>query len=152
MRRRCAFTIIEVLMALALFALAAVVMGTAYVNVLNAYAVAARSMQGEEDVRFAREQLLRETDPKAVEEGGEFTSADGRSVRWKAKIEPTSLPDLFDVAFTCESSELGGAAPQITTQKFRLLRPTWSDPGERDKLRQEARKRIEEFNAKKAKT
>lgn len=152
MRNDRGFTIIEVLMALALFALAAVVMGAAYVNVLNAYAVAGRSTQGEEDVRFAREQLMLETDVKKAEEGGEFTSADGRNVRWKAKIQPTQMPDLFDVTFTCESNEPGTTKPLDTTQTFRLLRPTWSDAAERDKLRQEARKRIEELNAKNAKT
>lgn len=152
MNARRGFTIIEVLMALALFSFAAVMMGTAYVNVLNAYAIAARSTQGEEDVRFAREMLMQETDFKKAEEGGEFTSADGRSVRWRAKVAPTSLPDLFDVAFTCETAESGGASPQTTTQTFRLLRPSWSEAGDRDKLRQEVRKRIEEHNAKNAKT
>ena len=152
MRCRRAFTLLEVLMALTLFALAAVVLASAYINVLNAYAVAARSTQGEADVRFAREQLMQETDCKQAEEGGEFTSTSGRRVRWSAKIEPTALPDLFTVNFTCESSDSATLTPERTTQVFRLLRPSWSDPAERDKLRQEVRKRIDEINAQNAKS
>ena len=37
--------------------------------------------------------------------------------------------------------------PQKLAQDFRVLRPTWSDPAERDKLRQDARQRIQELNA-----
>ena len=141
------FTLLEVLIALTIFALAAVVLGASYVNVLLSYQIAARSTQGDEDVKFARAQLLAIADPKKIEEGGDFDSPGGRRVHWSAQIEPTETADLFLVHFLCEINDPATPdAPRIE-QDFRVLRPTWSDPAERDKLRQEARQRIQELNA-----
>ena len=49
-----AFTLVEVLVALTIFALSAIILGSSYVNVLNSYAVAKRTAQSSEDVVFAR--------------------------------------------------------------------------------------------------
>lgn len=147
MIRRRGFTLLEVLVALAIFALAAVVLGTAYVNVLNSYAVAARLNEGQEEVAAARALLLAEPDLKKAEEGGEFDSVEQRRVRWKAQIEPTGTADLFQVLFTCEVTQSGTAKPVHVEENFRTLRPTWSEAAARDKLRAAARRRIEELNA-----
>ena len=141
------FTLIEVLIALSIFAMAAVVLGASYVNVLLSYQNAARSTQGDEDVKFARAQLLAIADPKKIEDGGDFDSPGGRRVHWSAQIEPTETADLFLVHFLCEINDPATTDTQKTAQDFRVLRPTWSDPAERDKLRQNARQRIQELNA-----
>ena len=141
-----AFTLIEVLIALSIFALAAVVLGASYINVLISYEIASRSTQGDEDAKFARSLLLAIADPKKIEEGGDFESPGGRHVRWSAQIEPTTTADLFLVHFLCEINDPATSEPQKVAQDFRVLRPTWSDPAERDKLRQAARQRIEELN------
>ena len=142
-----AFTLIEVLIALSIFAMAAVVLGASYVNVLLSYEIAARSTQGDEDVKFARAQLLAIADPKKIEDGGDFDSPGGRRVHWRAQIEPTETADLFLVHFLCEINDPAASDPQKIAQDFRVLRPTWSDPADRDKLRQDARERIQELNA-----
>jgi general secretion pathway protein I len=142
-----AFTLIEVLIALSIFAMAAVVLGASYVNVLLSYEIAARSTQGDEDVKFARAQLLAIADPKKIEDGGDFDSPGGRRVHWSAQIEPTETADLFLVHFLCEINDPAASDPQKIAQDFRVLRPTWSDPADRDKLRQDARERIQELNA-----
>jgi general secretion pathway protein I len=78
-----------------------------------------------------------------VEEGGDFQTTDGRRVVWRAVVEPTNVADLFAVTFTCElGATSAGARAETVVQTFRLLRPTWSKPEEREKLRQEARDRI----------
>ena len=141
------FTLIEVLIALSIFAMAAVVLGAAYVNVLLSYEIAARSTQGDEDAKFARAQLLAIADPKKIEEGGDFDSPGGRRVHWSAQIEPTETADLFLVHFLCEINDPATPDTQKIAQDFRVLRPTWSDPADRDKLRQNARQRIQELNA-----
>jgi general secretion pathway protein I len=142
-----AFTLIEVLIALSIFAIAAVMLGAAYVNVLLSYEIAARSTQGDEDVKFARAQLLAIADPKKIEEGGDFESPGGRRVHWTAQMEPTETADLFLVHFVCEINDPAATEAQKVEQDFRVLRPTWSDPADRDKLRQEARQRIQDLNA-----
>jgi general secretion pathway protein I len=146
MNCRRAFTLIEVLVAISIFALAAIVLSSAYVNVLTSYEVAARSTLNDEDVTFARAQLLAIADRKKIDEGGDFEATGGRRVHWSAEIESTETADLFLVHFTCEINDPAAREPQKVTEDFRVLRPTWSDPAERDKLRQEARQRIEELN------
>ncbi|MBI5380526.1 MAG: prepilin-type N-terminal cleavage/methylation domain-containing protein [Opitutae bacterium] len=142
-----AFTLLEVMVALAVFALAAVMLGAAYVNVLMAYEIAGRSTLGDEDVKFARAQMLAIAERKKVEEGGDFESTGNRRLRWSATIESTNTADLFLVHFTCEVNDPESREPQKFQEDFRVLRPTWSEPAERDRLRQEARQRIEEHNA-----
>lgn len=144
MRNR-AFTIIEVLAALAIFAMAAIVLGAAYVNVLNGYAHAERATKVDADLRFAREILFRQADLEKVEEGDEFETADGRRVIWKAVVEPTLVADLFEVEFEVEL--IGGQTGEgeVFTERFRLLRPTWSEDNDRDQLRQEARDNLTQY-------
>jgi len=146
---RRAFTLLEVIVALAIFALAAVVLGAAYVNVLNAYAAVGRGNQTDEDVRFARSQLLAEPDHDKAEQGGDFVSAGGGQVKWHATIETTTTADLFTVTFVCELPEASGSgAIQTVTEHFNLLRPTWADPVENTKLKQDAQDRIAKLQGK----
>ncbi len=139
---RRGFTLLEVIVALAVFALAAVVLGAAYVNVLGAYETVARGNQTDEDVRFARAQLLAEPDHDKAETGSDFTSLSGRQVKWHATITSTSTADLFTVTFVCDLGGAAGIDPQTVTENFTVMRPTWSDPTENSKLKQDAQDRI----------
>lgn len=152
MKRR-AFTLLEVMVALAIFAVATVALAAAYINVLNAYGVVGRSNIRDEDVRFARAQLLAEPDRQKAEEGGDFDAASGGRVRWRATIEQTNTADLFQVDFTCEVTDSNPSAatspaPRPLTQRFFLLRPTWSEGTDQAKFRGEARDRILELKQK----
>lgn len=140
--RLSAFTLLEVLVALALFAMAAVVLGTAYVNVLNGYQVARRATVSDPEVQFARAQLLAQADVELARRGGEFAAADGRAVHWTATIEPTTQADLFAVTFDCEIAGHDTANAQKIREIFRLLRPTWSVATDRATLRAASRDRI----------
>lgn len=142
---RRAFTIAEVLAALSIVMMAAVVLGTAYINVLLGYEHAKRSTQIDADVRFAREILFRLPELEDVEDGDDFETADGRRIIWKAIVEPTRVPDLFDVEFQVEVIEANSGDGETITERFRLLRPTWSEDDESDLLRQEMRDDIEEY-------
>ncbi len=143
MRSRCSgFSLLEVMIALAIFALAAVVLGGAYLNVLQGYELSNRALLRNENLRFAREALLIESDLEVVEKGGEFDAGNNARVRWKAKVEPTETPDVFEVVFDCEVNSPELRQPERTTEVFRLLRPTWSKADEREKLRMETRERI----------
>jgi len=148
LRIRDAFTLLEVIVALAIFALGAVVLGAAYVNVLNAYAVVARGNQTDEDVRFARSLLLAEPDRNKAEQGGDFASAGGRQVKWHATIENTATADLFTVNFVCELGAVAGEDSQTVKEIFSLMRPTWADPAENTKLKQDMQDRIAKMQGK----
>ena len=69
MAPRRGFTLIEVMVALMIFGLTAVVMGGAYLNVLNSYEAAQRSNLNEGEVSFARSQLLTIADLPTAQAG-----------------------------------------------------------------------------------
>jgi general secretion pathway protein I len=108
--------------------------------------VAARGMISNEEFAHARRILLTEPDRTKLEQGGEFETADGRQLTWDVEITSSSIPDLFNVALTCEIAGSSGPQPEGITQTFVLLRPTWSiDLAERGKLLEEAKTRILEI-------
>jgi general secretion pathway protein I len=141
MRRNSGFSLIEVLAALLIFTLTAVVLGGAYLNVLNSYEVAQRSNVNDNDVTFARSQLLTQSDLPTAQAGAEFDDGN-RHVKWTAEIDPADTTDLFTVTFTVVITEPGAAPTKTVVESFMLLRPTWSDPSARTTLRQAAASRI----------
>jgi general secretion pathway protein I len=146
--RRGGFTILEVLVSLAIFAMAAIVLASAYLNIINGYEIIQRGSETNADIEFARSLVLTEPDRKKLEKGGQFDTAEGRHVNWSVDIASTSMPELYTVTFTCEVGEPGHDAEK-TVQTFTLLRPTWTvDPAEHDKLREEAKTRILELQGK----
>jgi len=144
---RRGFTILEVLIALAIFAGAAVLLGATYLNVLSGYALIEHEGDYQNEVKFARAVLLAEPDLDTALKGGEFEAAGGRHVSWKATVDPTEEADLFTVTFDCEITANELKHPVHTTDIFRLLRPTWSKVDERDKLRSATRTRILKLQA-----
>lgn len=147
--KRDAFTLLEVLVALAIFALAAVMLAASYLNVLNAYEAVSRGVVINEDFAFARQLVLNEPDPKKVEEGGEFETAGGRRARWTAEIESTTVADVYRVTFTCTLDDPSRPEAEQQKQTFLVLRPSWvTDPGERGKLKEDAKTRILELQGK----
>jgi general secretion pathway protein I len=137
-------------MALVIFAFAATILAGTYLNVINSYDIVARGNAVDADLAYARAIVLSEPDIKKLEKGGEFDTADSRHVRWSVEIVPTSLADLFTVNFTCELGDSGTGEPRKVTETFTVLRPTWSvDPSARSQLKQDAKNRILEQQAKK---
>lgn len=141
-RRSPGFTILEVLIALAIFALAAVVLGSSYLNVLGSYEVANRVLQRNDDIRFARDTMLAQADPEIVAKGGDFDGGNNRRVQWRAKLELTETTDVFLVTFDCEITAPELRQPERTHETFRVLRPTWSKADERSKIQKKNRDRI----------
>ncbi len=139
---RRAFTLVEVLISLAIFALAAVVLAAAYLNVLGSYQAVARRQQGEEDWKLVRIAVLSEPDRTKVEEGGRLPLADGTNLLWTAKIDETEIADLFAVTVHAEPEIATGSDNHARDQKLMLLRPGWSDPAERARLRAATQQRL----------
>ena len=143
MRRR-GFTLIEVLMSLAIFALAAVSLGAAYSNVLLGRLALKQDEQRLDDLARCRAALLETPGFDDVEAGGEIHLPGERTARWKGKIEATAVSDLFAVQLTCEIQAVkdGDYGDEINETRM-LLRPTWSIPSDRQKIRDDARQRLE---------
>ena len=59
------------------------------------------------------------------------------------------MADLFTVKFVCElAGDATGGTAQTVTENFTLLRPTWADPAENTKLKQDALDRIAKLQGK----
>ena len=142
MKRR-AFTLIEVLVSLAIFAVAAVSLGAAYSNVLLSRIAMKQDEQRLDDRARCRAALLETPGFEDVEAGGEIHLPGGRIARWEGKIEATSVSDLFAVQLTAEIEAADGAEAEEFAETRMLLRPTWSIPSDRQKIRDEARQRLE---------
>ena len=131
-------------MSLAIFALAAVSLGAAYSNVLMGRLALKQDEQRLDDLARCRAALMETPGFDDVENGGEIHLPGGRTARWKGKIEATAVSDLFAVQLTCELQSVadGDFGDEINETRM-LLRPTWSIPSDRQKIRDEARQRLE---------
>jgi len=141
---RRGFTLIEVLVALAIFAFSAVVLGATYVNLLRTHAALRERDGSGDELQWARDALLSEPDRATAERGGDVVLPDGRTANWRATITETNVSDLFDVVLEMDSPPLDGGGDLVKNRAaLRLLRPTWSTAAERTELRRKARDRLQ---------
>jgi general secretion pathway protein I len=137
--RSLAFTLIEVLVSLAIFALAAVVLSAAYINVLAGYRAHDQSREHEAAWNLARMVVLTESDRTKAGAGGTLNLPDQSSLQWSTEIDPTTVADLFTVQLHVQ---VNGNTTWAKDARIMLYRPAWSDPGDRDKLRADSRQRL----------
>lgn len=138
-RHRAAFTLVEVLVSLALFALAAVALSAAYLNVISAYREKSAAQDRQTAAELVRIAVLTEADQTAVENGGTIELPDRQTLGWSARIVPTDIADLFAVELRWY---LVGRRDDEQSLRLMLHRPAWSDPGERDRRREASRQRL----------
>ena len=141
-KRTDAFSLIEVVIALAVFALAATVLMSSFVDALLAREGTLSKSLIDTDIRAVRMQLLLEPDIEAAEEGNEYESLNSGEASWIAIINPTNVVDLFKVDFSVRFSEPPEGESESYKEILYLLRPTWSESDERDELLQDKRKEL----------
>ena len=141
MNRR-AFTLVEVLISLAMFALAAISLGAAYTNVVLSRQALKVDDVAVDDLARARAALLETVNYDDVATGGEINLPGDRVATWKGEVEPTSVSDLFSVTLTVEIQNADGTDAAPLTETRLLLRPTWSVPADRQKIRDAAKQRL----------
>lgn len=136
------FTFLEVLVALAIFALTGLVLASAYMNVLSAQHASLQRDASLADRRLVREALYAEPTLEKVTAWNDLELPEDRTARWRATVVPTTLADLFDVTLEIELPAADGRKGAVITETCRLLRPSWSQPADRDKLRADARSKL----------
>ncbi len=129
-------------MALAIFALSGLVLASAYLNVLNANQAALQRDAHAIDRRLVHEALCAEPSFDKITAWNELALPEDRTARWKATLTPTTVADLFDVTLQTEVTTPGAGKTETFTETIRLLRPTWSQPADRETLRAAARSKL----------
>jgi general secretion pathway protein I len=136
------FTFIEVLVALAIFALAGLVLASSYLNVLSAHQAVLQRDAHAMDRRLVREVLFAEPTLEKVTAWNELALPGERTARWRATVTPTTVADLFDVTLEAELPTGNGERSITISENCRLLRPSWSRPADREALQAAARSKL----------
>lgn len=131
------FTLIEVVIAVALFAMAATVLSSTFVNALLAREHVQNHDLRNSDIRAVRLQLLLTPNLEDAEEGDQLETLNSGEATWSAEIEPMEVVDLFRVILQIELLEPLEDQETTYSEELYLLRPTWSESGERSELLQE---------------
>lgn len=142
-RSRTAFSLIEVVIAVAIFGMAASVLMSAFTNALLARDRSVSNDLLNADIRSVRMQLLLEPDIEAAEDGDDYETLSSGLATWEARIEPTNVVDLFRVELRIDFSEPPEDLPEEYSESLYLLRPTWSESDERSDLLQDKREELE---------
>ena len=138
------FSLLEILLALVVFGFGVVVLSAAYINVLEGIERVRTDRAFDQEMKWVREQVQAQTDLKEVEKGGQSSSPDFGKIQWDVVVDPTGIADLFHVSIHVKFEGSGEKKEREATQDFMALRPQWSEPLDRDKLRAESKKRIED--------
>ena len=129
-----AFSLIEVLIALALFAIAANVISSAFINALLSRERNDSRLYNDFAIQTARKQLLLEKNIEDAEDGGTVETLELGEVDWYAEILPTEIVDLFEVQLYGTFYDLEDSKKANFSETLFLLRPTWSESDERSML------------------
>ncbi|MFN7339825.1 MAG: prepilin-type N-terminal cleavage/methylation domain-containing protein [Opitutia bacterium] len=131
---RRGMSLIEVLVAVAIFALAAVGLSAAYGNILLARAAMIRLEADDEAMRLVRAAVLapdalgnRQVRAAGERLSGRVTLSDATVAEWEAELAPVELDALFLVKLTVRRE--GDVAE--STQSFQLYRPAWAATADR---------------------
>ncbi|MGJ8651835.1 MAG: PulJ/GspJ family protein [Opitutaceae bacterium] len=136
------FTLIEVVIAVALFAMAATVLSSTFVNALLAREHVQNNDLLNADIRAVRLQLLLQPNLEDAEDGDDLETLNSGEATWSAEIEPMEVVDLFRVLLQIEFHEPLKDQQATYSEVLYLLRPTWSEPGERSDLLQEKKDQL----------
>jgi len=138
-REKSAFTLIEVVLASAIFATALVVLTSAFANSLTALRNMRRDAGDEVYFRYISSLATTIPDLDNFKEGEELDLPGGAKVSWTAVVEQTAVADLFKVELTITLRKPDADGPVVRVEHLYLLRPTWSDSDDRDKIISDAK-------------
>jgi general secretion pathway protein I len=138
-----AFSLIEVVVALALFAMAAVVLSSSFVNALLAREKGQSNDLRNADIRAVRMQLLLQPNLEDAEDGDRYETLHNGEANWRATIEPTDVVDLFQVELAIEFMQPQQDQQASYRETLYLLRPTWSESDERSQLLEDKRAELQ---------
>jgi len=140
---RKGFSLIEVIIAIAIAGIAFMVLTQTFVNILQTLDSLESKSDREKHIRFVRSVVIAEPELDEFESGDSIETLDFGTATWFADVEPTGVVDLFRANLEIEFDNPDGE-PFTYSETLYLLRPTWSDPIERSSLLTDIQQEIEE--------
>jgi len=124
--------LVEVLIALALFGLSAVILVDGAFVATRVAREMVDTRELEQDLIWVRSQVLRIADYEKFSEGGEIESLSMGGVSWETEVEMTDVLDLYKVVLRLEyegNEDYEIEAGERESAMY-LLRPTWGGHGD----------------------
>jgi len=149
--KKSGFMLIEVLVALAIFGLAAVYLVDGAFVASRTIRLMKDARELEQDLLWVRSQVLTEPSYEKLEEGGELTALTMGEVEWEVEVEMTEVLDLYLVNLTLEyeGNDDFGIEPGERNSQLYLLRPSWGGHAdfatERNRLLEDKRDKIRDL-------
>jgi len=129
---RSGFMLVEVLIALALFGLSAVILVDGAFVATRVAREMVDTRELEQDLIWVRSQILRIADYEKFSEGGEIESLSMGDVSWETEVEMTDVLDLYKVILRLDydGNDDYGIEPGQRESAMYLLRSTWGGHGD----------------------
>ena len=147
---RSGFMLVEVLIALALFGLSAVILVDGAFVATRVAREMVDTRELEQDLIWVRSQILRIADYEKFSEGGEIESLSMGDVSWETEVEMTDVLDLYKVILRLDydGNDDYGIEPGQRESAMYLLRSTWGGHGDfstdRARLLDERRRKMQD--------
>lgn len=139
------FTLIEVTVALAIFALASVALTQSFLSGMFSLENFKFDDAQEDSLMFVYSQVLNTKERSDVEKGGSIKTIESGDVKWSAKVQKTSVLDLYKVDINVVfDDEKFAKKPQSYREEFYRYKPEWSERGEREEILRNQEKRREQ--------
>lgn len=122
-----AFSLVEVLIALSLFAISAVVFTTSITSALQVMIGFEKDIEREEDMRFLRATIPYELSKEDLLKGGKLKVIHGGDVNWTATLTEENLLDFWNIAIEYQFPN----EPQPVLENYKRLAMGWMDPIDR---------------------
>jgi len=121
------FMLVEVLIALALFGLSAVILVDGAFVATRVAREMVDTRELEQDLIWARSQILGISDYEKFSEGGDIEALSMGEVTWETEVEMTDVLDLYRVVLRLDydGNDDYGVEPGTRESAMYLLRPTW---------------------------
>jgi hypothetical protein len=121
------FMLVEVLIALALFGLSAVILVDGAFVATRVAREMVDTRELEQDLIWARSQILGISDYEKFSEGGDIKALSMDEVTWETEVEMTDVLDLYRVVLRLDydGNEDYGIEPGTRESAMYLFRPTW---------------------------
>ncbi|MGE9294521.1 MAG: PulJ/GspJ family protein [Puniceicoccales bacterium] len=136
--QRRGLSLIEVVIALAIFAGVVGMLSQAVQMSVHAMDTLDEDTRREQELRFAVREILQVSGREDMEDGGDIQTLDSGNIHWEAEVEETDIVDLFTLHLTLEWEDVpgdeDGQGTYLREQSLYVLRPEWSVGDERSTL------------------